>query len=180
MQVPDSTFLRLHLERQYNIDFYPGVSPTDKAIGWAFEKMCEEHLYFCALHERWMVDDNFDKGPRKFFDRVPAVLRPLIIGMVRKNVKRDLRGQGIGRHARTEILELARYDIDALAQFLGDKPYFLGETLTGSDAVVYAFTDAALAPAFDGPLRQAVLAHPNLVAYAERLRAHWFKEYVTA
>ena len=96
--VPDSTFLRLHLEEQYGIDFYPGLSPSEKAVAWAFEKMCEDHLYWCAVHDRWMIDANFDKGPRNFFGIVPPLMRPLVIGMVRRAIKRDLHGQGIGRH----------------------------------------------------------------------------------
>lgn len=174
--VPDSTFLRLHLEKKHGIDFYPGMSAVDKAVAWAFEKMCEEHLYFCAVHERWTVDANFNKGPRKFFDTVPAVVRPLIIGMVRKNIKRDLKGQGIGRHTRSEINELMRHDMQALADFLGDKTYFLGDTVTGADAVVHSFVSAALTPLFDGPLHDAARGHANLVAYASRLDARWYAD----
>ena len=55
--VGDSSLFRFYLEDTYGIDFYPGLSDVEKATAWAYEKMCEEHLYFCGLHERWMIDE---------------------------------------------------------------------------------------------------------------------------
>lgn len=174
LKVPDTTLIRMHLEKKYNVDFYPGLSEEEKSVAWAFEKMCEEHLYFSAVYDRWMIDANFDKGPRNFFNIVPTLLRPLVVAQVRRSIKRDLHGHGMGRHSHAEVVEFARRDIDAIAGYLGDKPYFMGEQITGADAVIHAFVAAGLVPLFDGPIRQAALAHPNLVAYVTRLNEHWY------
>ncbi len=173
--IRDSTLFRFYLEEAYSIDFYPGLTPVEKATAWAFEKMCEEHLYFCALHERWVKDVNFNKGPRQFFDVVPGVMRPLIVAMVRRDIKRSLHGQGIGRHTDEEILDFARRDFQALSDFLGDKPYFMGDTLTGADAVVHAFVTAGLTPLFSGAMLDTFQGYANLVAYSERLMTHWYE-----
>ena len=61
-QVGDSTFIRMHLQRRYDIDFDAGLSPSERGVAWAFEKMCEDHLYWAVLHARWMIDANFDAG----------------------------------------------------------------------------------------------------------------------
>src|SRR6476661_2469468 len=61
--IADSTFIRWHLEKKYKIDFDRGLSPEQRAIAWAFEKMLEEHLYWAVVHARWMDDVNFAKGP---------------------------------------------------------------------------------------------------------------------
>jgi len=173
-RIADSTFIGFHLQESYGIDFYADTTPADRATGWAFEKMCEEHLYYAIVYERWMIEENFNKGPRKFFDIVPMPMRPVVIRLVRRQVKRDLHGQGLGRHTHDEIVLLAKRDIEALSQFLGDKTYFLGDRVTGSDAVVAAFILSVQAKYFPGPLRDAVLAHHNLVAYARRMGEHWF------
>ena len=68
--VADSTFIQWYLEKTYGIDFYPGLDAREKAIGWTVEKMCQDHLYFCGVHERWVKEENFDKGrdsPSKSF-----------------------------------------------------------------------------------------------------------------
>ena len=76
-KVADSTFIRFHIEKKYGFDFDAGLTPEQKATGWALEKLCEDHLYWLALAERWMDEGNFAKGPARFFDSAPAPLRPI-------------------------------------------------------------------------------------------------------
>jgi glutathione S-transferase len=102
--VPDTTFIQQHLEEVYEGEFYLGLTGAKKATAWAFEKMCEEHLYFCVVHKRWMIDENCHNGPKQFFARAPALLRPLITGQVRRSIKQSLYGQGTGRHTHTSPL----------------------------------------------------------------------------
>lgn len=173
--VADSTFIQRYLEETYGIDFYPGLDRRAKAVGWAVEKMCEEHLYFCAVHERWGKDENFDKGPRTFFEQVPAPVRPLISRLVRRQIVARVKAQGIGLHNDDEINQLAARDFASLADLLGDRPYILGDAPTATDACVHSFVASALTPFFDGPLRRAALAHDNLVAYDTRLRQRWYE-----
>lgn len=40
--------------------------------------MLEDHLYWLVVADRWLDDGNFAKGPARFFDAVPAPMRPLI------------------------------------------------------------------------------------------------------
>ena len=61
--VPDSTFIRLYLEKKYGIDFDAGLSPAERAAAWAFEKMCEDHLYWAMVYERWTDDTNSTRAP---------------------------------------------------------------------------------------------------------------------
>ena len=96
--IADSTFIRWHIETKYNIDFDRGLSAEQRAIAWAFEKMLEEHLYWAFVHARWMIDANFEKGPRNFFNKIPAPIRPFLIPVIRRKVRRALYGQGFGRH----------------------------------------------------------------------------------
>ena len=65
--VADSTFIRLHLERKYGIDFDKGLTPEQRGIAWAVEKMLEDHLYWFVVSERWANDSNFNRGPLQFF-----------------------------------------------------------------------------------------------------------------
>src|SRR5205823_324592 len=75
-RIPDSTFIRWHLEKKYRIDFDRGLGSEQRAVAWAFEKMVEDQLYWTVVHARWMDEANFDKGPRRFFQAVPAPVRP--------------------------------------------------------------------------------------------------------
>ncbi len=172
--IPDSTFIRWHLEEKYRIDFDKGLSAAERAQAWAFEKLCEDNLYWAVMSARWIDDANFTRGPAKFFDSAPAPLRPLIAKIVRRSVRKALQAQGAGRHSRAEIERLATRGIDAVATQLGDKPWLMGPEPCAADASVHATVTGLLCPAFETPLRTATERHANLVAYSRRGMERWF------
>lgn len=178
--IADSMHIRWHLERKHGIDFSPGLTEQQKAMSWAVERMCEEHLYWAVVYERWCDDANFDKGPRKFFDVVPAVLRPLVVAKVRRDVKRSLWGHGLGRHTAQEITAHAAADLKAISDVLGENPWLMGANPTAGDATTFAFVASAMAEHFQGPVGDAARAHANLIAYRDRGMNLWFPEFVGA
>jgi glutathione S-transferase len=173
--VADSTLIRFHLQKIFNIDFDADLSAEQKAISWAVERMCEDHLYFAMLDMRWMDKSNFKKGlGRHMFGVIPAPARPFVksklIGM---NAKRLL-GHGIGRHARQQIVEFAIRDVDALAAILGDKPFLMGDKPCAADAFFFGIVTSILTPPLDSPIRLAMQKHANLVAYRDRITSLYF------
>jgi glutathione S-transferase len=174
--VADSTLIRFHIETSYGFDFDGALDSTQKATAWVIEKMCEEHLYWAIVGVRWLDDANFTAGPAHFFDTVPRPFRPLAIGFVRRQVARAARGQGFARHASADRDRLAIRDIDAL----GDKPFLMGDSPCGADATVFSFVASRLTPTFDTPLLAATRAHPNLVAYRDRMMQAYFPELAEA
>jgi glutathione S-transferase len=174
--VADSTFIRWHLEKKYNIDFDRGLNTEQRAIAWAFEKMLEEHLYWAAVHARWVDDTNFAKGPANFFRKIPAPIRLFLVPMIRRHVRRALHSQGFGRHSPEEIVALGSRSIDATADFLGTKPFMMGAELTGLDATAFAFLAGVLCPLFETPLRAAAERHDNLRRYVGRMTVRFYPD----
>src|SRR5262245_23968098 len=174
--VADSTFIRWHIERKYNIDFDRGLSAEQRAIAWAFEKMLEEHLYWALGHARWMDDANFERGPRNFFNTIPAPIRPFLIPMIRRRVRRALYAQGFGRHSPEEIARLGTRSINATADFLSAKPYMMGTEPTDLDATAFAFIAGILCPLFETPLRTAAERHDNLLRYVGRMTMSFYAD----
>jgi glutathione S-transferase len=172
--VADSTFIRRHIETKYGFDFDAGLTGAQRAVGWAVERMCEDHLYWAIIDARWLVEANFVKGPRHFFDPLPRPIRPLVARLIQHAMRKRLKAHGLGAHARADIETLGIDDIEALARILGDKPFVMGNAPTGADATVFAFVAGALAPTFDTPIRSACESHPNLVAYRDRVMAAYF------
>jgi glutathione S-transferase len=175
-RIGDSTFIRWHLENKYHIDFEKGLSAEQRAVGWAFEKMAEDNLYWALVDARWFDEPNFAKGPREFFRKIPAPVRPLLIAFIRRQLKRTLYGQGMGRHNRAEIVALGTRSIVAIAEFLGTKPFFMGSEPTGVDATIFAFVAGTLCPHFDTPLRTAAECHNNLRRYIGRMTARYYPD----
>jgi glutathione S-transferase len=172
--VADSFLIRVHLEQRHGIDFDGGYDQRSLATAWAVEKMLEEHLYFALVHERWMKDENFERGPARFFDFLPAIVRPLVQRMVRGKIRKNLDLHGMGRHSEAEIAMMACRDLDALSVLLGDQACLLGERPCGADATVLAFLACALSDYMESPVRTHAEKLHNLVAYRDRWLPHYF------
>jgi enamine deaminase RidA (YjgF/YER057c/UK114 family) len=141
-RIADSTFIRWHLERKYQVDFDKGVSAEQRAIGWAFEKMAEDNLYWALVDARWFDEDNFAKGPLNFFRSIPAPMRPLIIAFVRRQLRRALHGHGMGRHTRADVAGQCRYAYDKIKRLLAAH----GATMNDVVKVVTYVTDVRSLP----------------------------------
>src|SRR5262245_40460626 len=71
-RIADSTFIRWHIEQKYGFDFDRRLAAEQRAAAWAFEKLCEDNIYWALVDARWVDDDNFRKGALNFFSKVPA------------------------------------------------------------------------------------------------------------
>ncbi|MDR3440428.1 glutathione S-transferase family protein [Telmatospirillum sp.] len=174
--IADSTFIRLHLEERYGVEFDVGLSPAERAVAWSVEKMCEDHLYWMLVAERWTVGSNFKAGPAQFFKTVPAIVRPLIELVIRRKLGRTLAGQGTGRHSPAERARLCHRAFAAIGAIIGTRSFLMGEEPCGADATVYAFVSGFLCPLFEGPAHDAAAARSDLVAYCARMAARFYPE----
>jgi glutathione S-transferase len=179
--IPDSTAIIEHLEglRADKLDAH--LDAKQRAVGLAFKSMLEEHLYFGLLFMRWTTDDGwtvFEPVLREMLGKmgVPSLMRGMIAKSARKQVVGRAHTQGLGRAPRTEVVARCTKIIDALAEQLGDGPYFWGDKPTTYDATVYAFVRGFLCPAFDNELRKHTATKKNLVQYADRLTEKYWKD----
>lgn len=178
--IPDSTFIRIHLEDRYEINFDRDLSDEQRGAAWAFEKLAEDHLYWIVVAERWSVPENFEAGPRQFFDPVPAVMRPAVRAYVRRDVMRSLHLQGTSRHSRDEYMVLADRGFRAISEALGSKPWLFGAEPCAADASVFATIASGLPETFDTPLIETIHRYPNLIDYHQRGMATWFDDFKPA
>jgi glutathione S-transferase len=171
--VSDSTFIRAHIETKYGVDLDAGLSGAERAQAWTIERMIENHLGWCMVHARWLLKDNFDKGPSHFFDQAPDGVREA----ARKQVNANVRAVGVGRHTDDEIADLGEKSLDALTQLLGGKRFLMGDHATSVDAIAFAQVAAILTPFFDSPLRRRAERFDALIAYRERMMRRFYPSF---
>ena len=104
--------------------------------------------------------------------RVP--LRWFVPTLARRGLIKQMHGHGMGRHQRHEIHAIGQRDITALADYLGDKPYFMGEQPCTLDATVYAFVANLLWAPVASPLQRHAQQYPQLEAYCARMRSRYY------
>ena len=175
--VADTSFIRAHVARKYGFDFDRGLDAAERAEVWAVERMIEDHLYWCCLHMRWGIDENFDKGPAHFFDQVPEAIRAKVRDASRAKVLGYLQAQGMVRHSPEQIVELGGRTLEALSALLGAQTWLMGDAPCGTDAVMTGMLATLLNGALDSPLRQVGLAQGNLAGYVDRAVPHFFPEF---
>lgn len=151
--------------------------------------MINPHLdngfYRCALglisdwkHSRrsgsYLVGQGWALTRPAFFGKMPAPLRWFVPLLARRGMRQQLHGHGMGRHSAAAIASIGQRDITAVAEFLGDKPYFMGDAPCSLDACVYAFMANILWAPLDHPLQRHARQYPQLQAYCERMKARYW------
>jgi glutathione S-transferase len=149
-----------------------GLSPRDAAIARVTRRAIEEGFYFNLVYLRWELDDGFGAVREEFKKLLPG----FVVSLIRRHMRKKLDGQGTGRHTRDEVMAIGAADLDAIAELLGDGPFFFGEAPRVIDCTLYAFVDSILGFPIDSPIKARLASHANLVAYRARIRERWWKD----
>jgi glutathione S-transferase len=177
MRIADSTFIRGHLERTYGLDFDEGLDARGRAEAWALERMVENHLGWVVAYTRWLIPENFAKGPAHFFDNAPQDVRDQLRRDVLARVRENMRAVGIARHTDGEITALGARSLAALSVILGERPYLMGDRPCGIDATAFGILAGLMTPHFDSCLRRKAESFENLVLYVDRMMAQFYPDF---
>lgn len=166
--IPDSQNIQAYLESQ-GADFWHGATPAERAIGHAFMRMAEEHIYFHLVQDRWGNDDVWSVVREEYFSAIPRLLRKPITSMIRKEVVKGIAWQGIGRFHGAERRARLSQDFAAIRDQLGDKPFLLGDQPSLPDFSVAAMLGGIIATPVKTALQQLVVNDAVLASYAARV-----------
>ena len=181
-KIPDSSFIVEYLRKNYR-DLDAGLTAQERALCTAVQSMLEEHMYFVILCQRWVDDHGWrvvGPGIASVIKKagVPGLVAPTVSNLVRKQVVKVAMAQGMGRHSMREVEDIGIRLIDSLAELAGDKPYFLGDAPHAIDATVFPFVWTLAETPIEGRLRQHIQSKHPLVAYCQRMKTQYFKDYV--
>jgi glutathione S-transferase len=175
LRLGDTSLIIEHLIRTRGVDPDAHLDQAQRDMALLIQRTIEEHYAFILLYTHFVREQGW-RHTHVAFDRVPAVIRPLIARMVRSNMKRILRYQGILRHTDDEIMKLGLQDWRAVLRVMSGGPFFFGDKPTGTDAVVFAALASTILTPTESPIRNYLTSQPACVAYAERMRARFFPE----
>ena len=173
-QIADSHICLRYLTETFEVELDEHLSPAEKATGFALQKMLDEHFYWCVIYSRWMDDRIWPNLRQALFGNLSPVVRQILPNIVRRNIRKTLHAQGIGRHDQAEIYRQAAECLQAVSEFLGDKPFLFGEQPTSHDATVYRYVANAIQVPFDTEMQRAKDRLPNLMPYCRRMQQRCF------
>jgi glutathione S-transferase len=175
VRIADSSAVIDHLARTRGVDLDAHLDTSQRAAAILVHRTLEEHYAFVLLYTHFIRADGW-RHTRVNFDAVPAIIRPLVEGMVRGRMRKMLWMQGVLRHSDKEILDSGLQDWRAVLTMMPEGPFFFGEEPTGIDAIVFGALAPTLLTPIESPIREFLRSQPGCVAYAERMRARFFPE----
>ena len=166
--IPDSSLIQRHLERHHGLDIDANLTGVERAMAEAFRRMAEEHLRWSMVQARWIDPAGEEEMIDAAFGGVPQEMRRDVFLGVREHVRQALTMHGLGRHTPEEIYTFGRNDLDAIATFLDDKPFFMGDRPTSIDAILAGLLINMLTSRIDTSLTRHAWAIPTFADYALR------------
>lgn len=176
-KVSDTRVILNYLKATYGGNNKGLLSPEQQGIATAYQRLLEEHLFWVTMYSRWnYTEDNWQITKTAIFSGLPPIARDLAAALYRIRIKGQIKGHGLGRLTQDEIFSLGMEDIDSLASFLSDKPYFMGDKPADLDASAYGILINTLGCPIESPLKEHALSKQNLVDYCQRMQAEFFPE----
>jgi glutathione S-transferase len=172
--VSDSQDIILHLKKNPEHDLDHHLTNEQKAISYLVTKSLDENLYFILVYSRWMRDDTWPTIKKAFFGKMPFPLKQIVPGIARKQIIKNLKGQGIARHSNEEILKLLHFSLKALTDLLGNKTYFFGDKISSLDATVYGLLAEFTLVTLENPFNTITNGYPCLVKYCKNIHGKYY------
>ncbi len=172
--VSDSSLIIDYLKSTYGDPVDGWMNTEQRAMALAWQRLLEEHLYWAAIHTRWIEAQGWALTRPAFFAGLPAPLAWIVPPLARRGMAKALHSQGMGRHSREEIHALGCRDLTALADFLGDKPFLMGGQPCSLDAVAYGFLANLLWVPLESALKLHAQTYPQLERYCQRMKSRYY------
>jgi glutathione S-transferase len=169
--VADSTEIIKFLEARSAHPLDGTASPAERAQMLAWNRLLDEYFYWAAvIQPRWREQANWERY-------IPIIVGGAQVDGPTRNALEEFRrmiltefdGQGMGRLPAERVYARAADDVDAMSDFLGDKPYFMGDAPRTIDANVLSLLKHVADAPFDFPTRERVRSKGNLMEYIARL-----------
>jgi glutathione S-transferase len=169
--IADSGEIIAHFEASRPDPLDGGLDAAARATAHVVRRTLEESLYFAMLHDRWAIEANWPRTRDGLFAAIPTAIRPLVTGLIRRKILRDIRGQGTGRMSNDEVRRRGVADITAVAEILGTRDFLVADRPVVADITLFAFVDNLLRAGYPGPLVEAARAAHGLTAHHARMAA---------
>jgi glutathione S-transferase len=172
--VADSNLILKWLEAK-GAELFPGLDTAGRAQAHALIRMVEENLRYGMMYDRWADPEGWAAFMPIVFGNMPAPLRLVIPGKVRKDIVKGLKWQGLGRMSADARQACFDADLDALTDLLWERSWAVGSQPTAADAAIIPVLSGIDGNLVDTALRRSLRNRKTLMLYLERGRERLYQ-----
>ena len=175
-RIPDSNFIIEYLNKTFEIDMDKDLGKSEKAQSRALRVMLEENTSFALTYSRWI--DEYNEWKKINASHQKGFGFTVNFKMSQRKARSVLDHQGIGRHSKEEIYQIAEKDLRALSDYLGEKPYVMGAEATTVDCTAFGLLANILYAGLETPLSKLIKDElKNLGEYVDRLKGEFWADW---
>jgi len=167
--IGDSGVIIEHLIATRGLRIDDGLTGAQRSLALCLQRTLDD-LYWCMSYSRWK-DDRFWPLFRDEILRTQPTLTQADLDAARAYNFERYRYQGIGRYAPDEAYRRGLADLGALADLIEPEGFLFGAAPGSIDASIYGFVANILYYPIDTPLRQFLLAQPQMVRHCDAIHA---------
>jgi len=144
---------------------YPAPA-RDRALDHLLEDWADESLYWFAVHQRWVVDEHFDKFAEGAFSRMQAPLRWVAPTLARRFAIDQVEKQGLGRLTPNEVMQRLEQHLSTLEVRLQDRRFLVDDQVRAADLAVFGVVRTLVAP---------YMVEPAAMVRSKRTLSDWLQ-----
>ncbi len=177
--IADSQLSMEFVRKNMDKDINSHLTPEEAAIARGFQVTLDERFYWCMALDRFVFNQGKNFPDLVDFGMPMFLFKAFIKYNMIPTVKKQAHGHGIGRHTDEEIKKIARDDLKSFANYLGNKPFLMGDTPTEVDCSLFAMLCMVLFTTPDDDFLKIYLEkeHQNLVDYVTRMKEKYWPDW---
>jgi glutathione S-transferase len=167
--VGDSEAIIRHVTRKYRVDMDEGLTPPQRDMNLLITRMLDD-LYWVMSYSRWKDERFFPAFSAALLSEHPRLTMDGLEKARELNAQRYY-FQGIGRYEPDAAYMRGIADLRVLANLVPAAGFVHGAKPGSIDAGIYGFIANIYFFDIDTPLKEFVVAHPNLVRHCTEIHA---------
>ena len=166
-RIYDSTFILRRLDQLVPHPPLFADDPVAAANQRQLEDWADESLYWYVMAFLW-TPKNAPAVANRNLSMLPALLRPLVAPIMRRQMTGMVKAQGMGRLPEETLGREFGARLDDLLRMLGERPFFYDERPSVADLAVFGQLHGAGSGSVP-ETRRALSERPQLVDYLKRV-----------
>lgn len=135
--VPDSTAILARLEHLSVRPLHAGLPPGVVAEALLWEDYADTALNGFVVAARWADPANWPAVKEAYFQQMPALVRAIVPGLLRRKVLKALWARDVTRHGLGAAWGRLELILDQLEQRAPSAGFWMGPTLTAADLALF-------------------------------------------